>query len=120
VTLKNVHGKHRKYLPYVFTEQGVAMLSSVLNSPRAIEMNILIMRAFVAMRGLVAHEAPTLKEFKELRQVLMLHVAHTEKRFDEHTEQINQIIQVLDNLIAKPPVRRRIGFNADKAEGDEK
>ena len=50
VTLKKFRGKHRKYLPYVFTEQGVAMLSSVLNSPTAIQVNISIMRVFVKMR----------------------------------------------------------------------
>ena len=51
VTLKNAgRGKHSKYLPFAFTEQGVAMLSSVLNSERAIEVNIGIMRAFVAIR----------------------------------------------------------------------
>jgi len=107
----------RRFMPYVFTEQGVAMLSSVLNSPRAIEMNIHIMRTFVKMRDLIAYQAPTLSEFKELKQMLMLHVAHTETRFGEHTDQINQILRVLDNLIAKPSVRRRIGFNADKTEG---
>jgi hypothetical protein len=107
----------RRFMPYVFTEQGVAMLSSVLNSPRAIEMNILIMRVFVKMRDLVVHQAPTLNEFKELKQMLMLHVAHTETRFDEHTDQINQILRVLDNLIEKPPARHRIGFSAGKTEG---
>jgi hypothetical protein len=54
VTLKNRRGAHRKYLPYAFTEQGVAMLSSVLRSERAIRANIDIMRAFVSLRGLLA------------------------------------------------------------------
>ncbi len=54
VTLKGRRGTHRKYLPYVFTEQGVAMLSSVLRSERAIRVNIDIMRAFVSLRGLLA------------------------------------------------------------------
>jgi len=53
-TLKSGRGKHRKYLPYAFTEQGVAMLSSVLNSDRAIEVNVQIMRAFVKLRELIA------------------------------------------------------------------
>ena len=54
-TLK--HGKNIKYLPYVFTEQGVAMLSSVLNSERAIQVNILIMRAFIKLKEiLLAHK----------------------------------------------------------------
>ena len=54
VILKMGRGQHRKYLPYAFTEQGVAMLSSVLRSPRAIEVNIQIMRAFVRLRQLLS------------------------------------------------------------------
>lgn len=50
VTLENGKGQHSKYLPFAFTEQGVAMLSSVLNSPKAIEVNIEIVRAFVVLR----------------------------------------------------------------------
>ena len=53
VTLKRGRGQHRKYAPYVFTEQGVAMLSSVLKSERAIQVNIAIMRAFVKLRQIV-------------------------------------------------------------------
>ena len=53
-TLKNGRGEHSKYLPYVFTEQGVAMLSSVLRSETAIEVNVRIMRAFVAIRKYLA------------------------------------------------------------------
>jgi len=57
VTLKTGRGKHRKYLPYTFTEQGVAMLSGVLQSPRAVQVNIATMHAFVRMRRmLVSHE----------------------------------------------------------------
>ena len=54
VTLKNGRGQHRKYMPYAFTEQGVAMLSSVLRSDRAIQVNIEIMRAFVLLRQMLA------------------------------------------------------------------
>jgi len=53
-TLEAGRGKYRKYLPYVFTDQGVAMLSSVLNSERAVQVNIEIMRAFVRLRELIA------------------------------------------------------------------
>lgn len=57
VTLDTGRGQHRKYLPYAFTEQGVAMLSSVLRSKRAVNVNIEIMRAFVRLRELLAtHE----------------------------------------------------------------
>jgi acyl-CoA hydrolase len=61
VTLKKGRGSHRKYLPYVFTEQGIAMLSGVLHSERAVQINIAVMRAFVQMREyktiiIVVHE----------------------------------------------------------------
>lgn len=65
-TLKAGHGQHPKYLPYAFTELGVAMLSSVLNSEIAVEVNISIMRAFVAMRRLIAN--PPDDKHEELRQ----------------------------------------------------
>ena len=54
VTLKKGHGQHGKYPPYAFTEQGVAMLSSVLRSQRAIQVNIEIMRAFIRLRQILA------------------------------------------------------------------
>lgn len=52
VTLDVKRGQYRKYLPYAFTEQGVAMLSSVLSSPRAVEVNIAVVRAFVKIKGI--------------------------------------------------------------------
>ena len=78
-TLKNGRGQHTKYLPFAFTEQGVAMLSSILNSDIAIEVNIAIMRTFVAVRRLVntlpaspterieklEHDVKELKEYME-------------------------------------------------------
>ncbi len=57
VTLKTGRGRHRKYLPYVFTEQGVAMLSAVLKSETAVKISIQIMRAFVAMRKFIVKNA---------------------------------------------------------------
>lgn len=68
VTLKNGRGKHSKYLPYVFTEQGVAMLSSVLNSRRAIQVNIQIMRAFIRLRGFQFSYAELRKEVQAMRK----------------------------------------------------
>lgn len=70
-TLKSGRGKHRKYLPYAFTEQGVAMLSSVLNSDRAIEVNVQIMWAFVKLREM-------LSTHKDLARKL----ADMEKKYD--------------------------------------
>jgi hypothetical protein len=66
VTLKLGRGKHRKYLPYAFTEQGVAMLSGVLRSQRAIHVNIEIMRAFVRLRQLLATHKTLARKLEEL------------------------------------------------------
>ena len=106
----------RRFMPYVFTEHGVLMLSSVLNSQRAIDMNTMIMRAFVQMRQLVARKAPTLSEFKELKRMLLLHIDNTDNRFSEHGNRINHIIEILNNLIEKPPVKRQIGFHVESVE----
>ena len=67
-TLKPGRGRHRKYLSYVFTEQGVAMLSSVLNSERAVQVNISIMRAFVALRRAAASNAVLSRRLDELER----------------------------------------------------
>ena len=101
----------RRYLPFVFTEQGVAMLSSVLNSPNAIGINIAIMRAFVKMRHFVQQRLSVADEIKELKQMLLLHIDNTKTGLDEHTQRINEIITVLNNLIEKPPPQNKIGFH---------
>lgn len=68
VTLKSGRGKHRKYLPYAFTEPGVAMLSSVLRSPRAVRVNIEIMRAFVRLRQMLATHADLARKLELLEK----------------------------------------------------
>ncbi len=68
VTLKVGRGQHRKYLPYVFTEQGVAMLSSVLRSPQAVQVNIEIMRAFVRLRQLLQSNADLSRRLDNLER----------------------------------------------------
>ena len=88
VTLKTGRGRHRKYLPYAFTEQGVAMLSSVLNSVRAIDVNINIMRAFVKLRYMVASNKELAIKLNEL-----------EKKYD------NQFRIVFDAIRQIYPVR---------------
>lgn len=97
-TLKR--GQHSKYLPYAFTEQGVAMLASVLNSERAIEVNILIVRSFVKLRELIS----TNKKVEEKLQEI-------ESRLDGHDEQIFKIMEIINQLLLPPekPVRK-IGF----------
>lgn len=91
------------YLPYVFTEQGVAMLSSVLNSERAVQVNIAIMRVFVKIRQLISTH-------KELAYKL----AELERKIEKHDEEIKGIFEAIRQLM-KPPEkpRRMIGFRAD-------
>jgi hypothetical protein len=79
VTLNKARGAHRKYLPYVFTEQGVAMLSGVLKSDTAVKVSIQIMNAFVAMRKFIASNA---KIFQRLSAVERKQLEH-DKKFEE-------------------------------------
>jgi phage regulator Rha-like protein len=98
VTLKK--GQHSKYLPYVFTEHGVAMLSSVLNSERAIEINILIMRAFVKLREIISTHKKVEEKLKEI-----------DEKLEEHDEHIVKIIEIINRLLMPPekPIKK-IGF----------
>ena len=97
VTLKPGRGQHRKYLPYAFTEQGVAMLSSVLRSPRAVRVNIEIVRAFVRLRGLIATNRDLARRLDEL-----------ERRYDA---QFNGVFDAIRQLMAPPAkAQRSIGF----------
>ena len=89
--------------PMAFAEQGVAMLSSVLKSDRAIEINILIMRAFVKLREIISTHKKVAEKLKEL-----------EDKFKGHDLQINQIIQVINQLITPPATpKKKIGFTID-------
>ena len=91
----------RRHMPYAFTEQGVAMLSSVLNSERAVKVNIAIMRAFVNMRRMLETNRELARKFSEL-----------ERRVGKHDEEIAAIIEAIRQLMApaeKP--RREIGFH---------
>ncbi len=106
-------GKHAKYLPYVFTEQGVAMLSAVLHSQTAIQVSIKIMDAFVKLRHYVSSQivkTDDKAELAEIRRLLLLHIDHCDKKFSEQDKKINQIIRVLNNLIDEPKPNRKIGF----------
>ena len=100
----------RRYNPYVFTEQGVAMLSTVLKSERAIEINIQIMRAFVKMRQFAISQTDTTEQIAELRKLLLLYI-------EKNDERVNDIIIALNNLIEQPqPQKRQIGFTAEMAD----
>ena len=90
-------GRHSKYLPYAFTEQGVAMLSSVLKSKRAVQVNIEIMRAFVRLRRMLSVHKDLERKLTDLEQ--------------KYDEQFKIVFEVINQLMT-PPVkpRKKIGF----------
>jgi hypothetical protein len=95
-------GQHRKYMPYAFTEQGIAMLSSVLRSPRAIQVNIAIMRTFVRLWQLLATHEELARRLEQL-----------EWRQNKQGQQIQAVFETIHHLIEAPSEeteRRRIGF----------
>ena len=103
----------RKYKPFAFTEHGILMLSSVLNSGRAIDINIQIMRVFVKLRHYVVSKSDKNNQITELRKLLMLQIENTNNKFLEHDKTINQIIIALNSLIEQPPKTKTIGFRKE-------
>jgi hypothetical protein len=100
-TLKPGRGQHRKYLPYVFAEQGIAMLSGVLNSDRAIHVNIAIMRAFVTLREMIASNKELAEKLSEL-----------EKKYDA---QFRVVFDAIRTLMTPPESKKIIiGFGGNK------
>ncbi len=99
-SLKSGQGKHTKYLPFAFTEQGVTMLSCVLNSERAISVNIQIIRIFIRMRQMLFAQKDILLQLEKI-----------ERKLTTHDEDIHLIFQYIKQLLtpAQPP-RNRIGF----------
>jgi hypothetical protein len=92
----------RRYRPYVFTQEGVAMLSSVLSSPRAVQVNIAIMRAFIRLRQMVL-------SVDELSRK----VAALERGYQQHGQQFDVVFKAIRQLMASPPEppRKKIGFH---------
>jgi len=94
-----------RYLPYAFTEQGIAMLSSVVNSDKAINMNIAIMRAFVEIRKVIFSQNDLKEQLKEIKE-----------RLGEHDAQLNHIYDAMENILDEKAAERkwnereRIGF----------
>ncbi|MES2330757.1 MAG: ORF6N domain-containing protein [Bacteroidota bacterium] len=95
-----------RYLPYAFTEQGVAMLSGVLHSDKAVRMNIAIMRAFVEIRKIFLKQNDLKEQLREIKE-----------RLGEHDVQLNSIYDAMENLMDEKAAQRkwenreRIGFN---------
>ena len=109
-TLKTGRGQHRKYLPFVFTEHGALMLGNVLKSEQAVEMSLMVVRAFVRMRELVAGN-------KELAQKL----TQLERKVGAHDKAIAEIINAIRQLMApsESNKKRPIGFAPWKEKQNE-
>jgi hypothetical protein len=102
-TLKSGRGAHRKYAPCAFTEQGVAMLSSVLNSGRAVQVNIAIMRAFVQMRELAVSNRELARKLDEL-----------ERKHSDHDRQFVMVFDAIRQLMTPAEKKgRNIGFGRE-------
>jgi len=100
-TSSSAHGG-RRYLPHAFTEHGAIMAATVLNSKRAIEMSIFVVRAFVQMRQALVFNQHVVSKLSEL-----------EERLDSHDSEIQDLVEALRELIAPLPAsNRRIGFEA--------
>jgi hypothetical protein len=111
IAISNKGRGGRRKLPWVFTEHGVAMLSSVLRSKTAIRMNVEIMRAFVRLRRLLATPGELAAQLQKLAETLQL-----------HDEQIKVITEVLRRLMQPPqqPSKGRLGFQTPQPQDDGK
>jgi hypothetical protein len=108
-TLKTGRGQHRKYLPYAFTEHGAIMAATILSSPRAVEMSVYVVRAFVQLREMLASNRELARRFAQLETRL-------DKKLTIHDEAIAAILAAIRQLMHPPvPKRRPIGFTADLA-----
>ena len=102
-TSSNRHGG-RRYLPYAYTEHGAIMLASILNSKRAIEASIFVVRAFVRMRGILSVHKEFARELSEL-----------DRRVTGHDQDIKALITAIKKLIQPPvPPKKQIGFRKGK------
>ncbi|MCC7312278.1 MAG: ORF6N domain-containing protein [Sulfuritalea sp.] len=104
-TLKTGRGQHRKYLPYAFTEHGAIMAATVLNSPRAVEVSIYVVRAFVQLRELLAGHKELAKRLNELE-------TRMERKLMTQDQAIAGILNAIRQLMAPPPAQKKrpIGF----------
>ncbi len=107
VTLKPSRGQNVKFLPYAFTEHGAIMAATVLNSPRAVEMSVYVVRAFVQLRELISSNKELVRRLDQLE-------ARIEKKLATHDDAIAAMLSAIRQLMNPPrPTRRGIGFTAN-------
>jgi hypothetical protein len=106
-TLKAGRGRHRKYLPYVFTEHGAIMAPTILNSPHAIELSVYVVRVFVQLREILASNKELARRFAQLETRL-------DNKRSDRDEAITAILSAIRQFMNPPASQRRgIGFTAD-------
>ena len=94
-----IHGG-RRYIPYAFTEHGAIMAATILNSPKAVEMSIFVVRAFVKLREIASGNKELVRKLKEL-----------ENKYEKHDKDIKAIIDAIRQLMSQPEkIKRKIGF----------
>lgn len=99
-TIKGGRGQHRKYLPFVFTEHGAIMAATILNSPRAVDMSVYVVRAFVHLRELLSSNRELARRFAELE-------ARLDKRLTQHDQAIAAILSAIRQLMNSPQPQKR-------------
>ena len=109
--IANKNTSKMRFLPHVFTEHGVLMLSNILNSKRAINMSIQIIRVFDKLRKYAMKQTSQDVRIEELHKLLMLHIENNDYKFSEYDETIRQIVLALNHLIEQPKETKKIGFN---------
>jgi phage regulator Rha-like protein len=120
-TLKTGRGQHRKYMPYAFTEHGAIMAAMVLDSPRAVEVSVYVVRAFVRLRESAATHQDLAKHLDELEEKTeALALGH--ESFAHNTRaQLKQVFETLRQLMTPPePPKRPIGFVIDEEKAGKK
>ena len=99
VTLRSGHGRHRKYLPLAFTEHGAIMAATILNSPRAVQMSVYVVRAFVRFRMSLSNSKDLARELDALKRSVATLDADTRRQFD-------QVYEAILGLMAAPTRRQ--------------
>ena len=114
-TLKTGRGQHRKYLPYAFTEHGAIMAATILNSPRAVEVSVYVVRAFVQLRELAVTHGELAKRLNELEKKTET-LARQHEALNRNTRhQLKQVFDAIRELMTPPdPPKRPIGFVTPK------
>ncbi len=113
----SARGAHRKYLPYAFSEHGAVMAAMVLNSPRAIEVSVYVVRAFVQIRQAAALHADVDKRLRELELKHESLTNQTQTELRQTSRDLKDVFDTLRELMTPPPAppKRQIGFITDDA-----